>query len=539
MVRVWAADLAASFEGPTQIRVVANGVVCILSNNAFYLHDKDGNLLDIIPVKKFGMEQFIGDFWMYENADILMRRPLSQKLTIAGEAEMFARTGAGEKDRLGNGESILQRCSTKTFVCSTFGRGREVFDKITPFHVYADEKNGLTYVADTIGHQLLLLDDHGNILKKSNTPFQFPNEIELESNGLLYVADTNNHRIVGVKTGSNQFGEIEKQFRIVHPANALKLTWPVELIHTPDNKWWVINADDDMRDGTIMIYRENGEFEKTVPLPSSADPLRLAVVGSRILVSDTSLMRVYSISLQGQMLDDFGSPSFKLDLSELRRQKVFYDNIARLSVWALLALLIASFILARQARIYQAGLSAMQPDQHQPKREGLVNRRYDYHSLIGFHRIKFVVITVLLIVASLFLVLISRGLTYFPKEFVPIILLTHFILSFNTFMQLKHSYVEITEQGITFRGWRRDIYSPWFGVKKVSVYGKNCKIHTDNGNFTIGLVEPAGSSPRGVLDFLKPERNKFLKELVEEIQKRAPMVKLSISLFARWQWRRM
>jgi hypothetical protein len=40
-------------------------------------------------------------------------------------------------------------------------------------------------------------------------------------------------------------------------------------------------------------------------------------------VTDTSLMRVYAVALNGNVLNDFGSLTFKLDLSELRRQKNF------------------------------------------------------------------------------------------------------------------------------------------------------------------------------------------------------------------------
>lgn len=539
IVRIWSANLAASFEGPTQIRLGDNNIIYILSNNTFYLHNKNGDLLDIIPVKKFGIEQFIGDFWIYKNGDILMRRPLLQNLTISGEVEMFARTGAGEKDKLGAGESVLQRCNMETFTCKTFGGVGEVYDKITPFHLFVDEKNGLTYLADTIGHQLLLLDEQGTVIKKSNTLFQFPNEISLENDGLLYIADTNNHRIAVVSAEEERFGALEKHFNVIHHSNALRPTWPMEIVYTPDEKWWVINAGDDMREGTIMIHSEKGEFEKIVPLPRNADPLRFAVVDGHVLVSDTSLMRVYRITLDGKLLEDFGSLSFKLELSALSRQKTFYDAIARITMWTLVVLLISSFIVARQARVSQVVLSTSQPDQDQLAGESLTNKRYDYHSILGIQRIKFAVITVLLLVSSAFLVLISRGLTIFPKEFIPVALLAHFAASLITYLQMKNSYVELTDQGITFNGWRRNIYSPWLGIKKVIVYGRKCKIVTDYGNFSIGLIEPAGSMERGWLDLLRSGRNKFLKELVEVIQKRAPAAKVNISLLVRSQWRRL
>ena len=539
IVRVWSADRAVSFEGPTQIHMDGNGIIYILSNNTFYLHDKDGELLDIIPVKKFGIEQFIGDFWVYQNGDILMRRPIAQKLTISGEVEMFARTGAGEQDRLPSGESALQRCSTTTFTCKTFGVTGEVYDKITPFHLYVDEKSGLTYLADTIAHRLLLLDEQGTIIKRSDAAFLFPNELALEDDGLLYLADTNNHRVAAVSTAKEDFGAIKKQFIITHHRNPVLPTWPMELVRTQDRKWWVINADDGMRDGTIMIHNEKGEFEKIVRLPPGADPLRFTVVDDRVLVTDTSLMRVYAVALNGNVLNDFGSLTFKLDLSELRRQKNFYDALARTSMWALLVLLAASFIVARQARLVRAEQPIGQPEQAQVTGMGDGTKRYDYHSILSIQRIKFAVLTVLLLTAFAFIIMISRGLTVWHKQFMPVTLLGHFTISLLTYLQLKRSYVELTEQGITFQGMTRIISSPWRGVRKVVVYGRTCKVVTDHGNFSIGSIEPAGSAERGWLDLLKRARYKFLKELVEEIQQRSPTAKITISWLIKYQWRRL
>jgi hypothetical protein len=60
---------------------------------------------------------------------------------------------------------------------------------------------------------------------------------------------------------------------------------------------------------------------------------------------------------------------------------------------------------------------------------------------------------------------------------------------------------------------------------------------TDTGNFSVGLIEPAGSAERGWMNLLKRSRYKFLKELVEEIQKRAPTAKITISWLIKYQWR--
>ncbi len=542
-LRIWASAKAFAITGPAAIKQGADGSIYIVSNDVLYVHDRDGDLINRVPVSRFGIDRAIGDFWVYRNGDLLLRRSVPQTLTTSGEAELFARTGAGEKDRLGTGESILQQCSFTTFQCKKFGEGGNVFDKLTAFSLMVDEDAGITYLSDTVGHQLLMLDEKGNVLKKSTAPFQFPNQIVLDRGGLLYVADTNNHRLAGVTTEKEKFGDVEKEIKIVHPRNAGACTWPMSLARTADDKWWVINADDNMSYGIVMILSGKGAFEKTVRLPKGADPLRLQSTGERVLITDPALMRVYSVSPTGALLEDFGSLSFKLELSELRRERRLYETIAAASMWALLILLVAAFVIARQARFKEAAEAPAQaaslPAAGIRVRSDSGTRRYDYHNLLALHRITFAVLSVLLVTVLVFFFMISRGLTVFHKQFFPAALLGHFVIFCFTYLHLKRSYIEINERGITYQGMVRSVESPWNGVKKIIVHGKASKIVTDYGNFPIGLIEPADSPPGGWLDILRPNRLQYHKNVIEEIQSRAPQAKVSISWLVRQQWKRL
>src|SRR5574337_654674 len=225
-LRIWASARAVAVTGPAAIKQGPDGSIYIMSNDVLYVHDRDGDLIERMPMSRFGVDHVIGDFWVYRNGDLLLRRDVPQTLTLSGEAEHFARTGAGEKDRLGTGESILERCSFATFQCANFGEGRDVFDKLTAFSLMVDEETGITYLSDTVGHQLLMLDEKGNVLKRSTTPFQFPNQIVLDRDGLLYTADTNNHRLAAVSVDKEKFGNVETEIRIVHPLNPLNPSWP-------------------------------------------------------------------------------------------------------------------------------------------------------------------------------------------------------------------------------------------------------------------------------------------------------------------------
>jgi uncharacterized membrane protein YozB (DUF420 family) len=542
-LRIWASARAFAITGPSAIKQGADGSIYIMSNDVLYVHDTNGDLIDRIPMSRFGIDRVIGDFWVYRNGDLLLRRNVPQTLTASGEAELFARTGAGEKDRLGTGESILQRCSFATFQCKNFGEGGNVFDKLTAFSLMVDEETGITYLSDTVGHQLLMLDETGNVLKKSTARFQFPNQIVLDRDGLLYTADTNNHRVAAVNVEKEKFGTVEKEIKIIHPRNRLKPTWPMALARAVDDRWWVINADDNMSYGIVMILSADGKFEKTVPLPKGADPLRLTAAGDSVLITDPALMHVYTVSPAGALREDFGSFSFKLELSELRRERRMYETVATASMWALLMLLVVALALARQARVQEAADGAKQaeplPAAAIPVGPGSGTRRYDYHNLLGLHRIKFAVVSVLLVVLLAFFFMISRGLTLFHKQFLPTALLAHFVVSYFTYLHYKRSYLEIKEQGITYQGMVRSIYSPWNGVRKISVYGNTSKIVTDYGNFSIGSVEPVDNPPGGWLDLLRPKRMQFHKELIEEIRSRAPLAKLSISWLVKYQWKRL
>ena len=114
---------------------------------------------------------------------------------------------------------------------------------------------------------------------------------------------------------------------------------------------------------------------------------------------------------------------------------------------------------------------------------------------LGPHRIKVAIVSVLLVVLLVFFFMISRGLTLFHKQFLPTTLLAHFVVSYLTYLHYKRSYIEINEQGITYQGMVRSIYSPWSGVRKISIYRNTSKIVTDNGNFSIGLVDLSTTRP--------------------------------------------
>ena len=528
IVRVWASARAVSVIGPIQIRVASNGNIYIATAKTLYIHSREGALLERIPLSWFGIEYVMGDFWVYRNGDILLRREVAKRHSISREAQIYARVGTGEEDRLGNGESVLQRCDTLFFECRPLGPGKDLFDKITTFHVFANADESRFYLADTEGHRILLMDDRGDIINRSGENFHFPNQILLDDDGLLYVADTNNHRIIGLSTEESAFGIAKKQFPISNPKkkSRRKPTWPMSLAHTPDREWWVIDAEHGMRDGTLMAYSDAGRFKKIIPLPRGADPVCFGVLSDRVLLGDPTLMRVYTLSFKGELLGDFGSLPFKHDLSDLIREKRAYDLIALSSLGVLLVLLISALLLAWLARKQE--LTSIQA-QYRPETvapaTGPFKKHYDYHSIVGLFRIAFGIAFVLLMASTLFLLLIAGALPKFSFSVIPLTLMVYTASALSGLLQMKNTLIEITEQGIVFQGWKRRVEAPWHTVREIKNFKNKYKISTDRGAFVIGLIEPADSVPRGWLDFLKPKRKLFLLELTAEIKARAPHVK--------------
>jgi hypothetical protein len=167
-----------------------------------------------------------------------------------------------------------------------------------------------------------------------------------------------------------------------------------------------------------------------------------------------------------------------------------YETVATASMWALLMLLVVALVLARQARVQEAAEVAKQseplPAVGIPIRPGSVARRYDYHNLLGLHRIKFAVVSILLVVLLVFFFMISRGMTLFHKQFLPTTLLAHFVVSYFTYLHYKRSYIEINEMGIAYQGMVKSIYSPWNGVKKTTSREAPARLSRTSGIFRSG-----------------------------------------------------
>lgn len=530
-VRLWASDRAVSVAGPSTIRMAGDGTIYVVCDTRLYRHDKQGRLIDLVPLDNFGIAQYIGDFWVFRNGDILLRREVSQKPSFFREIEMFLRSGTGERDAIDSHEGILQRCGSKTSSCTPFGAGSDAFKKMGTFKLFVDEDRENAYIADTLAHQLLLYDLGGNLKGKSDIIFRFPNQIQLGHDGLLYVADTNNHRVAAVSTDAATLGSVERHFSIARRESSPGRVWPFAFAQAPDGHWWVIQAGNDMRNGDLMVYDEDGKFIERVQLPRDADPFSLIALADRVLVTDPSLMRIYTVSLSGELLEDFGSEVLLLKLVDLARKQEHSDRLSKAALAALIVALAAAVVLALASRTVRTSPSSGSPQQTvEPAGAGL--GKYDYHSFLPALRVANSIIAFLLL---LILALVYHMQPEEPRIFqvlVPLLVLAPIVL-YLIYVLIRDTYLELTEQGITFTTRNKKIFSPWQSVQEIRALGRSqYKIYTDRGNIPVGRIEPAQAPTQNWFRLFK-EGERYADEVIAEVKRRAPHAKQTSSIFAR------
>lgn len=353
-LRLWSNNKAILIEGPANIHKGPDDLVYIVTDGKLYIHDADGVLMDSVPLDRFGLEKARGDFWIFRNGDILLRKETKTKLSCRRELEAYFRDGSSKQDGIDSSDGILQRCNMSSYACLPFGSGQDAFKKIGAFKVFIDEDKDNVFITDTPAHQLLLYDLHGDLKRKSDARFLYPNGVVGGDDGLLFIADTNHHQIVAVDSAYDTLGNRERHFSVLNTISTADKQWPFALGQDRNDRWWVLNAGNDMRYGDLVIYEESGKIFRRVELPENADPTAVAIFEDRVLVTDPSLMRVYSVALNGELQEDFGSLTFKIDGLEKLRERNLYMLLSSLMLYAILLGSLAAIVVAWKAQVASA-----------------------------------------------------------------------------------------------------------------------------------------------------------------------------------------
>lgn len=162
-------------------------------------------------------------------------------------------------------------------------------------------------------------------------------------------------------------------------------------------------------------------------------------------------------------------------------------------------------------------------------------KKYDYHSAKEFSGLLFGLCFGFACLAfTLFLSIPSLSGKLFILFLIIFLIVGPFIAYFST----VNTYIEVTEDGIVFSGWKKRVTAEWPDVRKIKMLtplkgSYRYKICTAKGNFTIGMVELAEAPVWSPVDVFKGNRAKYLNELLEEIKKRAPHALYVINILHR------
>jgi len=258
------------------------------------------------------------------------------------------------------------------------------------------------FVTDTERHRLLAFDAAGKPLGASRTApiaLCFPNGVRAYDGGLL-VADTNNHRIAWVDPATDFASET-----FLHVAGSPEVTkaqcsdaslalgergdaalntlvdaaggapsfaisgarpgrtWPTAVLPVMTRagpNYWVIVADNGMRDGDVLVFSDESDLPKKVRLPADADPIELAQLGDKLLITDPTRMRVYAspIEMAAQVDEplsaDWDAAGVSATFNEQRSQRAVYrlgrfGATGGIGLGVLLALVV--FVLERRRQM--------------------------------------------------------------------------------------------------------------------------------------------------------------------------------------------
>lgn len=343
--RLWASGQAASITGPTHLKSDGNGRIYVGLADRLLVFSETGDFMERIPLSRFGVDELVGDFWV-DGPEILLRAPLPEG-SIARTLRVLLRIGDHGSDQAAGGQAVLQWCSLTNGSCRPFA---PQFRSTRTFRLWKERASGAMLVADTAQHRLVRLQADGTIEAASPPSFKFPNALQVGQDGLLYVADTNHNRIVAVNPAADDFAGKKHDFRINTAESAPGKVWPTGLAQAQDGALWVINGNQNVAYGDLMIYKPDGSFRNKVDQPAGADPSALLAVKNLMLVADAAQFEIRTFDLGGRYLRPFGEKDLLQEMTELKNSKARFQAISTAAFLLLIGLSLAAVRLYLKAQ---------------------------------------------------------------------------------------------------------------------------------------------------------------------------------------------
>lgn len=326
--------------------------VAIQFDTEIYLTELNSGNTEKVDLAAFGKNDVLGGFDFFGNGDVLVGLD-----SIAPDVlDRIKVLGRLSDSREGEGGRLF-RCSPSQVRCRLFSNELPPLNR--SFRIFVDEPDQRVYLSDTSRHQIFMLDTSGKLLA-SKQGFRFPNQIAVVEKK-LWLADTNHHRLVGFVLSQNGFGPAPEEITTRGKRGRI---WPSGFARA-GNEWWVLLANNSMKDGVIVRFDNQGNKLGNLQLPPNADPLALTMVGGRVIVSDYRHYRVYQFDLMGNPLDDLKPQLLAAKLDFYRDKQRLY-GLGKYACWGLFSIfLITGFVVAIRRQLEQAAVSSTSIDDNE------------------------------------------------------------------------------------------------------------------------------------------------------------------------------
>jgi hypothetical protein len=287
--QTWATMERGTAPGFLLLHAAPDGRVFVPLEDSLYVESPAGESLEVIPLSRFGVQHFQGDFAV-----------LSDDTLLLGS----------------QGGEPFQRCALKTGECRPLDVGENSFRAGVAFRLAVDERHQRIRVADTVHHRLLLLDFEGRILRELAQGCRYPSSMARVAEDEFLVSDTQHARVVRISGREDDFGKQLGLFRVEGWSKQLDHTRPKGVAIARDGTRWIVLTDGNINHGELYRLGSEDGTATLIPLPEDTDTLWPEALVDSVLLPDQESYRIHRFALDGTRMLDFGSPELKARLSE-------------------------------------------------------------------------------------------------------------------------------------------------------------------------------------------------------------------------------
>lgn len=291
-VQTWATVARDEMPLFSLVHAAPDGRVFVLLDGNLYVESPTGESLEVIPLSRFGVQHFEGDFAVLSDDSIIL-----------------------ERGRV-RGEEPLQRCALKTGECRELdGAGGESLQVGVAFRLAVDEPHQRIRVAYTAHHQVLLSDFEGRVLSRQFRSCRYPSAMARVAEDEFLVSDTRGARIVRVSGRDEDFGTELGQFSVQRWSAQPGHTRPKGVAITGDGTRWIVMTDENIGNGELYRLGRDASTPTRIPLPENTDTMFPEALADSVLLPDGGVYRIHRFTLDGTRMSDFGSPELKARLA--------------------------------------------------------------------------------------------------------------------------------------------------------------------------------------------------------------------------------